>query len=132
MWFIHQQTQENCVIQRVRVACLLWLMALPVGAHHTFAMFDGSQKLTLQGTVKELQWTNPHCFLQVLVTQDGKVHEWSVQMNAPVDLYRTGWRPRSLQPGDAVTVTIHPSRDGRNSGQFMSGLGPDGKALSRG
>jgi hypothetical protein len=120
------------VIQRGKGACLLWLIAFPVCAHHTFAMFDGSKSQTLQGTVKELQWTNPHCFLQVLVAQDGKVQEWSIQMNAPVDLYRSGWRPRALQAGDKVAVTIHPSRDGRYSGQYVSAIGPDGKPLSRG
>jgi hypothetical protein len=67
-----------------------------------------------------------------LVTRDGQVHEWSVQMNAPVDLYRNGWRPRMLQSGDKVTVTIHPSRDGHSTGEYVSGVGPDGKPLSKG
>lgn len=101
-------------------------------AHHTFAMFDGSKKVTLKGTVKELQWTNPHCFLQLLVPKGGAVQEWSLQMNAPVDLYRSGWRPHSLNAGDTVTVIVNPSRDGRNSGEYVSGTGPDGKALARG
>jgi hypothetical protein len=111
-------------------ACLLSIVAFSAFAHHTFAMFDVSKKLTLQGTVKELQWTNPHCFLQVLVSKDGRAQEWSLQMNAPLDLYRNGWRPRSLQAGDKITVIVNPSKDGTHSGRFISGTGPDGKALS--
>ncbi|HTT04065.1 MAG TPA: DUF6152 family protein [Steroidobacteraceae bacterium] len=116
----------------VFASALLTMGALPAVAHHTFAMFDGTRKLELRGTVKELQWTNPHCFLQLLVTRDGAVQEWSLQMNAPLDLYRNGWRPRSLKPGDQVTVLINPARAGRNSGRFISGVGPDGKKLSSG
>ena len=76
-------TENYGVNHPAKVACSLWLFALPAAAHHTYAMFDGTRSVTLQGTVKELQWTNPHCFLQVLVGKDGKLQEWSVQMNAP-------------------------------------------------
>ena len=110
--------------------CAGLVAAAPGFAHHTYAMFDGSKQLTLQGTVKELQWTNPHCFLQLVVTKDGVVQEWSLQMNAPVDLYRNGWRPRSLKAGDKVKLVIHPARDGSNSGSYVSGTGPDGQKLS--
>ena len=111
------------------------LMALvtpmsPAFAHHTFAMFDANRQLTLHGTVKELQWTNPHCFLQLLVSRGGSTQEWSLQMNAPLDLYRNGWRPGSLRPGDRITVIINPTRDGSHSGRLRSGTGPDGKALA--
>jgi hypothetical protein len=110
--------------------CLAAAIALPAQAHHTFSMFDAGKKLTLRGTVKELQWANPHCFLQLIVRQHGTTHEWSLQMNAPGDLYRNGWRPHSLKAGDAISVLIHPSRDGSNSGELVSGTGPDGKPLA--
>ncbi len=113
-------------------AVVLTVAAQSAFAHHTFAMFDLNRKVTLQGTVKELQWTNPHCFLQVLVPRHGTTQEWSLQMNAPLDLYRNGWRPRSLRAGDKVTVIVNPSKDGSRSGRFVSGMGPDGKALSTG
>ncbi|HEX4050139.1 MAG TPA: DUF6152 family protein [Steroidobacteraceae bacterium] len=108
------------------------MVALPAVAHHTFAMFDWATKVQLQGTVKELRWTNPHCYLQLLVTRDGDVQEWSLQMNAPMDLYHSGWRPTSLKPGDQVTVVINPAKAGQNSGRFVSAVGPDGKKLSSG
>jgi len=114
------------------VWCAGLVVSAPGFSHHTYAMFDGSKQLTLQGTVKELQWTNPHCFLQLLVAKDGVVQEWSLQMNAPVDLYRNGWRPRALKAGDKINVTIHPARDGGNSGSYVSGTGPDGQKLSPG
>lgn len=109
--------------------CLVALGARVAFAHHTFAMFDASRRVTLHGTVKELQWTNPHCFLQVLVTKGGNMQEWSLQMNAPLDLYRGGWRPGSLKPGDKITAVVDPTRDGSHSGRLRSGTGPDGKEL---
>jgi hypothetical protein len=113
-------------------SALLMMGPLPAVAHHTFAMFDWATKMELRGTVKELQWTNPHCFLQLLVTKDGAVQEWSLQMNAPLDLYHSGWSPRSLKPGDQVTVVINPAKAGPNSGRFIYAVGPDGKKLSSG
>ena len=114
------------------VACALYMTALSAYAHHTYAMFDAGTKLTLHGTVKEFQWTNPHSFLQLLVSQHGATQEWSLQMDAPLDLYRDGWRPRSLRAGDKVTVIINPSKDKSRSGRFVSGTGVDGKALPAG
>jgi hypothetical protein len=95
-------------------------------------MFDGAKKVTLQGTVKEVQWTNPHCFIQVVVSKNGSLQEWSLQMSAPVDLYRNGWRPRMLKAGEKINVVIHPARDGRNYGSYVSGTRPDGQELPRG
>lgn len=109
--------------------CIVPLAANVAFAHHTFAMFDASRRLTLHGTVKELQWTNPHCFLQVLVAKGDKLQEWSLQMNAPLDLYRDGWRPGSLKAGDKITVVVDPTRDGSHSGRLRSGTGPDGRDL---
>jgi hypothetical protein len=98
-------------------------------AHHTYSMFDARQQVTLQGTVRQFQWTNPHCFLQVVVPRAGAHEEWSIQMDSPQALYRKGWRPGALKPGDAVSVVIHPTRVGSRAGQYMSGTGPDGKPL---
>jgi hypothetical protein len=113
-----------------------WALALsllfvcePAFSHHSYAMFDGTKKVTLQGTVKEFQWTNPHCFIQLLVSKNGATQEWSLQMSAPVDLYRNGWRPRELKAGDKIKVVIHPARDGRNNGSYVSGTRSDKQAL---
>lgn len=116
----------------VLASALLTLGAVPAFAHHTFATFDWTQKVQLRGTVKELKWTSPHCSLQLLVTLDGAVQEWNLEMNAPPALYRDGWRPGSLKPGDRITVLINPARVGRHRGRFVSAVGPDGKKLSSG
>ena len=105
------------------------LATMPVLAHHSFAMFDLRQSLTLRGTLKELQWTNPHCFLQVLVPGPGAASEWSVEMHSPADMYRHGWRPGSFRPGDKLTVVVHPNRDGTQGGLLVSATGPSGQVL---
>ena len=105
------------------------VISAPAWAHHSFAMFDNNQSVTLQGIVRDFQWTNPHCFLQILVADQNGSKEWSVEMSSPADIYRKGWRPRTLKSGDKVSVTIHPTKDGTTGGTYVSAIGPDGQAL---
>ncbi len=106
------------------------LAASPALAHHSFAMFDQSKTITLEGAVKELRWTNPHVFIQVLVKSErGADEEWSIEMTSPEHLARTGWRPGTLKAGDPVTLLIHPLVDGDRGGQYLSGTGPDGPLI---
>lgn len=117
-------------LRRAGILAALGLAATSAAiAHHTYSMFDGRRQVTLHGTVREFQWTNPHCFLQVVVPGAGAREEWSIQMDSPQTLYRKGWRPGALKPGDAVSLVIHPTRAGSRAGQFLSGTGPDGKPL---
>jgi hypothetical protein len=110
----------------------LLLTALPTIAHHSGSMFEDQKSLTLNGTVKAFQWTNPHCFIQMLVPgNDGKMAEWSVEMGAPFEVIRTGFKPKSLQPGDKITVVIHPMRDGSRGGLFVSAVTSDGRQLGK-
>jgi hypothetical protein len=96
-------------------------------AHHSFAMFDQSKTITLEGAVKDFRWTNPHVFIQLLVkNESGADEEWSIEMTSPEHLARAGWRPATLQPGDELTLYIHPMRDGIKGGQYLSGTGPSG------
>jgi hypothetical protein len=69
------------VTNRYFVVAALLLFATPCLAHHSFAMFDQTKSVTLQGTVKELQWTNPHCYLQVLIRSQNAIVEWSLEMH---------------------------------------------------
>jgi len=99
-------------------------------AHHSFAMFDQTKTIALQGTVKELRWTNPHVFIQMLVkSANGAEDEWSIEMTSPEHLSRTGWRPGTLKPGDKVTLNIHPLVNGDMGGQYLSGTGPSGPLI---
>jgi hypothetical protein len=109
------------------------LMASGAFAHHSHAMFDTSKEVTLAGTVKDFDWNNPHCWIQVLVPDPNDVTaepvEWGVEMGAPIQLIRHGWKPSSLKPGDKITVVVNPLRDGRPGGQIVSAIGPDGKPI---
>ncbi len=115
---------------RASIALAMLFAASVAFAHHSFAMFDQTKTIALQGAVKELRWTNPHVFIQVLVKNDkGAEDEWSIEMTSPEHLSRTGWRPGTLKPGDNVTLNIHPLVDGDNGGQYLSGTGPSGPLI---
>ena len=101
------------------VAGLLLASSSAAYAHHSAAMFDFGKTVTLQGTIKEFQWTNPHSWIQVVVKDDaGKEAEWSIESAAPNGLLRQGWTRTSLKPGDKASVIIHPLKNG-NTGGFL-------------
>jgi prepilin-type processing-associated H-X9-DG protein len=107
------------------------LSAQPVFAHHSGAMFDLQKSVTIEGTVKEFQWTNPHSWLQVMSPEvAGKVDEWSLELGPLVGLQRSGWKAKSLLPGDKVTVALHPMRDGTFGGRLISVTFADGHVLN--
>ena len=94
----------------------------PAVAHHSFAMYEPTKTLTLKGTVKSFQWTNPHVVVWVLVQpEDGSaVQEWSLETTSPGVLTRNGWTRQSLKAGDRVSVTFSPLRDGSRGGGLNS------------
>ena len=102
-----------------------------VRAHHAFARFDSEREVTLQGTVKEFQWTSPHAWIVLTVDRKGRTEQWAIEMNGSSGLARDGWQPRTLTPGMMVTATIRPLRDGTNGGQFLEVILPDGTVLGR-
>ncbi len=107
--------------------------AAPAFAHHSFAMFDADKTVTMSGTVKEFEWTNPHSWIRVMVADaSGKQLEWAIEMGSPQQNAQRGWTATSLKPGDTVSVTIHPLKDGSRGGQFMTAVLPGGKQLSGG
>jgi hypothetical protein len=99
-------------------------------AHHSFAMFDMTKEVTVSGTVRQFQWTNPHAYIQ-LVAKDaqGRDVEYSMEMGAPMYLYARGWRPRSLRAGQRITVILNPLRNGRPGGVVKDVKDADGKAI---
>ena len=99
-------------------------------AHHSFAMFDMTKEVTVNGTVKQFQWANPHAYIQVVAEDSsGKDVEWSLEMGAPMYLYARGWRPSSLKAGMRISATINPLRNGKPGGVVRDVAGPDGKAI---
>jgi Family of unknown function (DUF6152) len=111
------------------LGAVLSLGAVPALAHHSFARFDADRQVTLQGTVREFQWTNPHAWVILTVDRKGRAEQWAIEMNGPNGLARQGWRPKTLTPGMPVRLTIHPLRDGTNGGQFVEITLPDGTVM---
>jgi hypothetical protein len=101
-------------------------VAAPVVAHHSFAMFDTRSEVTLNGTVREFQWTNPHGWLQVVVPRGGSSVEYSIELGSPNSMSRRGWRRTTFKPGDKVTAVINPMRDGSPGGALVYALDAQG------
>jgi hypothetical protein len=109
------------------------LLALHSGlacAHHSFASFDYSRIVDLDGTVKSFRWTNPHSYLEVLVSKDdGSAQSWLLETGTPNINARTGWRKDSVKPSDKVHVSFNPMKDGSNRGVLLNLTLPDGTVL---
>ena len=98
--------------------------------HHSFAMFDPERTITLEGTIGDFLWTNPHSWIRVNVENaQGEDEEWAIEMGGPAGLARSGWSPTTLTPGMEVSVLARPHRDGSHFGQFMAVTLPDGTIL---
>lgn len=116
--------------KKLLLPTLLAVMALPALAHHSFSMFDSDKEVVLMGEVKEFQWSNPHTWIQLNVTDaSGKVVEWSIEGGSPNLVGRQGWKRNTFKPGDKVQITVHPMRDGQPGGSFMRAVLPDGRKL---
>ncbi len=114
------------------VALALAGMAFSALAHHSFAMFDQSQRITLKGKVTEFQWTNPHAFIHLEVAgADGKAETWEIELNSPNNLKRQGWKSTSVKSGDVVSLITSPLRDlsDHKGGLFISLTLADGTVL---
>ncbi|HUN73954.1 MAG TPA: DUF6152 family protein [Steroidobacteraceae bacterium] len=109
---------------------MLLLFSTPAYVHHSGAMFDLSRSVQITGTVTEFSWTNPHSSFKVSVPNSDGTHSiWGVEMNSPNNLVRAGWKRTTIKPGDKVTVTVRPLRDGAPGGQYVSIVLPDGTHL---
>jgi DNA/RNA endonuclease YhcR with UshA esterase domain len=110
------------------------IVALPMSAaqaHHSTAPFDLTKEVEVKGTIKEVQWTNPHAWIQVNVPKaDGAMVEWSFETEGPNVLTRAGIFRNTLKPGDVVTVKGHPLKDGRPGASMITVEKDDGSVLS--
>jgi len=115
------------------IAIAVAAFTAPAIAHHSFAMFDDTKTVTLSGTVKEFEWVNPHSWLRVTVSDEktGKPAVWALELSSPSRLVTMGMHADSVKPGDVVSVTFHPMKDGTRGGQFMQATLPGGKQIIR-
>lgn len=100
--------------------------ALPVAAHHSFAMFDNTRSITLHGSVTEFKWQNPHAYLEI--DDDSGTH-FTLEMTSPNMMSRGGWTSRTIRTGDIVTAYVAPLRDGRNGGLLLEVVLPNGRHM---
>jgi hypothetical protein len=100
-------------------------------AHHSATMFEQTKTITVAGVIKEFQWTNPHSWLLVDVTdKDGKVTTWGFEAEGPSTLQRAGIRPSEFKPGTRVTMTGRPMKDGRPAAIWVLAVRADGKTFN--
>jgi hypothetical protein len=99
-------------------------------AHHSFAMFDRSKVVTVSGTVREFQWSNPHAYIQLMAKDaNGPDVEWSMEMGSPMYLYARQWRPRTLRAGMEIEVRLNPLRNGDHGGVVLDVRDENGNVI---
>jgi len=120
---------------RVVLPIALALMAVPVAllAHHGAAIYDNTKRVNLEGIVTEWSWSNPHCLLEFDVKDDkGNTVHWVTEASNPPDMVKLGWSKQMFKPGDKVTVTAVPAKNGlpigvialvEVNGQTFKGMG---------
>ncbi|HTV50462.1 MAG TPA: DUF6152 family protein [Steroidobacteraceae bacterium] len=101
-------------------------------AHHSFALFDHVNRVTLTGTVAKFDWTNPHVFIQLDVADGSGIKHYSIECASPNVLTRVGWKYSDVKQGDKVTLLINPLRNGQAGGMLETATLADGRVLSDG
>ena len=102
----------RAICERSKPVISLLFVTLPVAAHHSQAIYDRQNTITIEGVVTDYRWTNPHTYLYVEVQNDaGGTVVWPIEGQVTAILRRLGWDSDTFAPGDHVTVVAHPSRD---------------------
>lgn len=114
-------------------AVIVGVLAVQLHAHHSFAMFDQEKTITVDGTLKEFEWTNPHCWLHVNVVDraSGKTSEWAFEMGSIGQIAAQGWKADTVKVGDKLTVDAHPMKDGSRGGQYQGARLSDGRSFKQ-
>ena len=105
-------------------------VVIPAYAHHSAAGIDQTKTVTVEGTVKQFKWANPHSWIEMEVqNKEGAIEIWNLEMNPPAFLVRAGWKSTTIKPGDKIKVTARPFRNGDPGGLFVNLMLPDGRVL---
>jgi len=123
-------------VKTMKTSYVVFFAALLAGtcafAHHSAAMFDfgPDKQKTIEGVVKDFQWTNPHTWIVLSVKNEaGQTEEWGFEGMSPNWLGRHGWSRHTLQPGAGIAMGFAPLRDGRKGGFTLTVHLPDGTVL---
>src|SRR5215471_11093614 len=102
-------------------------------AHHSFAMFDHEKMITVSGTLKEFEWTNPHCWLHIAVADpaSGRTLDWAFEMGFVGQVAAQGWKVDTVKPGDKITIEAYPMKDGSRGGQYQAAKLSDGREFKQ-
>ena len=112
------------------VFVMLLMLGLPVFAHHGNAAFELDKVESLQATITQFVWGNPHSIIFFDAKNDkGEVQHWSCESVQPALLHRAGWTRESLKPGDKVTIQLHPGKSGNPVGYLVKVILTDGQEL---
>ncbi|MGA7794253.1 MAG: DUF6152 family protein [Candidatus Acidiferrales bacterium] len=108
----------------------LLVVSAPLFAHHGYAAYDTDKQVTLKGTVTRFVWSNPHCMVQMDVTDEsGHVAHWIAETENPSAMIRVGWTDKSLKPGDQITLTALPVKSGAPVGRIIEIVLSNGQKL---
>ncbi len=96
-------------------------IATPAAAHHSLAAYEISSYRTIEGTVKEFLWSNPHTSLVLIADgAPGEIKEWTFEGGSPGRLGRGGFSENIIVPGDTIKVSYHRNRDDSIGGFFLA------------
>ena len=110
---MRSRVRTNAVLSSIMAVCF----SAGAAAHHSTSEFDYTRQVTIKGTVKEVQWTNPHSYIQLIVNgEGGEKIQWSVEIGSPSLNINMGWRKTSVKAGDVVTMNLAPARNGKPYG----------------
>jgi hypothetical protein len=122
-----ERTHSPRASSAIAVIVVAFVVAVPAFAHHSFSVFDMTTEKVITGEVVEFQWTNPHTWTWIDVTnEDGSVTKWGLEGMSPNFLGRRGWSKNSLMPGDRIEVVINPLKSGEPGGTFVRATLEDG------
>ena len=120
------------LVRLAAVVAVLSLLAVPAAAHHSFAMFDTGNQVTLSGVVTGFEWTNPHSYIELDVSDGGEVKHWTIELGSTSILQRGGWKFSTIKKGDKVTAVVGPLRSGETGSLLVRVTLPDGRTLGNG
>jgi Family of unknown function (DUF6152) len=128
---VRAEVWRNSVRKIMSIFLGLLIVSVPVFAHHGAAAYDTSKKITVKATVTEWFWANPHCFLKFDAKDEkGNVVHWATEASNPADMINLGFSKQTFKPGDEITVTFMPVKNGQPIGRIQQVVLANGQTLS--